>query len=98
MLDLGAIAAPDQSPTGRRSWLAVNGHRFAERLHLQLLEIVGQLAEAGRIGRNTPRRIAHPDPVPDIDQALEDRHVALERRRGKMLVHLLRPITERLEY
>ena len=67
--------------------LAVCSNALAVRFHFQLLQEIGQQAQALSIGHHRPRRSPQAVAVEDMRQPQQDRRVALQGRDAEVVVH-----------
>ena len=86
VLAVGARLAPEDLPGERGDRGAVAAHRLAVALHRQLLQVGGQPVQVLAVGQHGVRLRAEEVDVPDVEQALDDRQVLLERRGAEVPV------------
>ena len=82
--------APDDGAGRERQRRAAPVDALAVAFHLELLQEGGQPLQRLRVGRDAAAREAVEVAVPDVDEAEQHRHVALDRRAREVLVHRAR--------
>src|SRR6185295_6525276 len=88
VLTVGAGGAPDDRTGLVVHPPAVQVHRLAVRLHVELLEVERKPREVVAVRQHRVALRAEEVHVPDPEQAEQHRQVALERRGAEVLVHL----------
>ena len=91
VLAIGARLAPQHRCGAVGQCLSIAVHTFAVALHLQLLHIRRQAAQAAVVGRDGSAGVAQKVAVPNIQQAQAHRQVLRQRRLHEVLVHGVRP-------
>src|SRR5688500_13487786 len=100
MLSVGARLTPDHRAGGIVHTAAVATHRLAVALHVALLEVSSKPAQMLIVREQGKGRGTQEVPVPDPEEADDNRHVLVERSALEMLVHLvgaLEQLTKALE-
>ncbi len=88
VLAVGAGFAPHDRAGGEADGAAIDVHRLAVALHVELLEVGREAAEALVVGNYGLGREAQGVAVPHADQPHQHGDVGLQRRFAEMLVHL----------
>jgi hypothetical protein len=97
MLARRSHAAPDHGTRRKVHRLALLVHALAERLHLQLLQVSGEMLEARSVGEHRVRPGAQRVAIPDADERHQRGDVVLEGFERNSRVHRVRPGQQLLE-
>ena len=89
VLAVATDAAPDHRPAAGGDRRAVLAHALAIGFHVQLLQVVGDVAQVVVVGQDRVAACAPEVAVPDTQQAEQHRDVALEGRVAEMQVHVV---------
>ena len=97
VLAVGFLAAPDHRRGVRAGGLSVSPHRLAVALHLQLLEVARQRAQAVVVGEHGMSRRAAEVGVPHLQQGEQQREVRIEGRVLEVAIDQMRAGQQVLE-
>ena len=87
MLTVAADATPDDRPCGNVQFATVLAHALAVGLHVQLLQVLGEVTQVVVVWQDGVALRAPEIGVPDTQQGHQHRHVLGQWRLGEVLVH-----------
>ena len=97
VLAIGAGLAPDDRSGRVVHRFAGEGHRFAVRLHILLLQVGGEARQALVVGQHGVGREPPGVAIPDAQHGHDRRQVTFQRRREEMLVHRMGAVEQARE-